>query len=87
MALTTSDRARIDDLLARMPLEHKIAQLVGAWIGIDSTTGAVAPAQNENMPTSPDWATLASTGLGHITRLFGTRPLDPDEGRAALRRM
>jgi len=87
MALTPTDLARVDALLASMSLSQKLAQLVGAWIGIDSTTGAVAPAQNENMPTSPDWATLASTGLGHITRLYGTRPLDPTEGRAALRRM
>ena len=87
MALTTTDRARVDALLADMPLSAKLAQLVGAWIGIDSTTGAVAPAQNENMPTSPDWETLARTGLGHITRLYGTRPLDPTDGRTALRRM
>ncbi len=87
MALTPSDRARVDALLAQMPLRGKLAQLVGAWIGIDSTTGAVAPAQNENMPTSPDWDTLARTGLGHITRLYGTRPLAPDQGRAALRQM
>lgn len=87
MALTTSDRARVDALLAAMPLERKLAQLVGAWIGIDATTGAVAPAQNENMPTSPDWETLARTGLGHITRLYGTRPVDAVDGRTALRRM
>ncbi len=87
MALTTSAQARVDELLASMSLSQKLAQLVGAWIGIDSSTGAVAPAQNENMPTSPDWETLATTGLGHITRLYGTRPLDPTEGRTALRRM
>jgi len=87
MSLTTNDRARVDALIERMSLQAKLAQLVGAWIGIDSTTGEVAPAQNENMPTSPDWETLARTGLGHITRLYGTRPIDPTEGRAALRRM
>ena len=87
MSLTTNGRARVDALLERMSLQAKLAQLVGAWIGIDATTGAVAPAQNENMPTSPDWDTLARTGLGHITRLYGTRPIDANEGRAALRRM
>lgn len=87
MALTDTDRARVDALIAEMPLSAKLAQLVGAWIGIDQTTGAVAPAQNENMPTSADWDTLARTGLGHFTRLYGTRPLDPTEGRKALRRM
>ena len=87
MALTTSAQTRVDSLLARMSPSQKLAQLVGAWIGIDATTGAVAPAQNENMPTSPDWETLAASGLGHLTRLYGTRPLDPMEGRAALRRM
>ncbi len=87
MALNPDVQARVDAFIADMSLSQKLAQLVGAWIGIDSTTGAVAPAQNENMPTSPDWATLASTGLGHITRLYGTRPLDPTEGRAALRTM
>lgn len=87
MALTTSAQARVDALLEGMSPSQKVAQLVGAWIGIDSTTGDVAPAQNENMPTSPDWETLATAGLGHLTRLYGTRPLDPTEGRAALRRM
>jgi beta-glucosidase-like glycosyl hydrolase len=87
MALTTTAQSQVDALLDGMTVEQKIAQLVGAWIGIDVSTGDVAPAQNENMPTSPDWETLATTGLGHLTRLYGTRPLDPTEGRAALRRM
>jgi beta-xylosidase len=87
MSLTRNAPDRVDALLARMTTSQKLAQLIGAWIGIDSTTGEVAPAQNENMPTTPDWDTLASTGLGHLTRLYGTRPLDPTEGRAALRSM
>ncbi len=87
MARTTSDAARVDALLGQMSRSAKLAQLVGAWIGIDGTTGAVAPAQNENMPTSPDWDTLASQGLGHITRLYGTRPIEPTEARATLRRL
>lgn len=87
MALSTSDKARVDELLGRLTLDEKVGQLVGAWIGIDSTTGAVAPAQNENMPTSPDWDTLARRGLGHITRLYGTRPVEPADARATLRRL
>jgi len=83
----TTDTSRVDALLGRMSRTDKLAQLVGAWIGIDSTTGAVAPAQNENMPTSPDWPTIAAHGLGHLTRLYGTRPVDPQEARDTLRRL
>ena len=87
MTPTTSNEARVEALLGRMSRAQKLAQLVGAWIGIDSTTGAVAPAQNENMPTSPDWETIAASGLGHLTRLYGTRPVEPQEARATLRRL
>lgn len=87
MAVTTNAQARIDELLQQMTTEEKVGQLVGAWIGIDPSTGAVAPAQNENMPADLTWEKLSEHGLGHITRLYGTRPVDPVEGRNRLREL
>ena len=85
MALTTGATARIDVLLQQMTLPEKVAQLVGAWIGIDSSTGEVAPAQNENMPVATSWEAVSADGLGHITRLYGTRPVAATEARTTLR--
>ncbi|WP_024288898.1 glycoside hydrolase family 3 N-terminal domain-containing protein [Cellulomonas sp. KRMCY2] len=87
MALTTGATARIDVLLQQMTLPEKVAQLVGAWIGIDPSTGAVAPAQNENMPATTSWEAVSADGLGHITRLYGTRPVTATEGRTTLREL
>ncbi|WP_233153596.1 beta-glucosidase [Kineosporia sp. R_H_3] len=67
---------RIGDLVARMTLEEKLAQIVGFW---DKGTGeAVAPMQDDfAAPALLD--DVAREGLGHLTRVYGTRPVDPDE--------
>lgn len=40
-ALTAS--ARVDDLLSRMTLEEKTAQLYGVWVGASADGDGVAP--------------------------------------------
>ncbi len=72
---------RVEDLLARMTLEEKLAQLVGFW---DTGDGeVVAPMQGEfTEPAGLDRA--ARHGLGHLTRVYGTRPVDPTERLAWL---
>ena len=38
---------RVDDLLSRMTLEEKIAQLYGVWVGAADDGGGVAPHQHD----------------------------------------
>nr|WP_236683181.1 glycoside hydrolase family 3 N-terminal domain-containing protein [Demequina globuliformis] len=62
-----------------MTLDEKLAQLVGFWEGEEGD--AVAPLQGELAHTGPV-ADAMQHGLGHITRAYGTNPVEPDE-RAA----
>ncbi|GAA1426786.1 glycoside hydrolase family 3 N-terminal domain-containing protein [Streptomyces thermospinosisporus] len=77
--------ARVDDLLSRMTLEEKTAQLYGVWVGADTDGEGVAPHQHD-MSSDYDWDELITRGLGQITRSFGTAPVDPDLGAQALAR-
>lgn len=69
-----SDRVR--ELHARMTLEEKLAQLVGYWV--DQGGEVVAPLAGE-MATSTKYDEATQHGLGHLTRVYGTRPVDPVE--------
>ncbi len=72
----TQPRERILELLARMTLEEKLAQIVGFWEKDDGE--AVAPLQGEfEAVTNLDQ--FARHGLGHLTRVYGTRPVDVAE--------
>lgn len=76
--------ARVRDLHARMTLEEKLAQLVGYWL---DQNGTVAPMQSEMASGQKDSGQLAEItrhGLGHYTRVYGTRPVDPVERAAWL---
>ncbi|MEV5530322.1 glycoside hydrolase family 3 N-terminal domain-containing protein [Streptomyces prunicolor] len=76
---------RVDDLLARMTLEEKTAQLYGVWVGAATDGDGVAPLQRE-MTSDYDWDELITRGLGQLTRSFGTAPVDPELGAQALAR-
>ncbi|THE06426.1 glycosyl hydrolase [Microbacterium oleivorans] len=73
--------ARVHDLLAQMTLEEKAAQLVGYWV--DQGGEVVAPLADE-MVTTTKYADATAHGLGHLTRVYGTRPVDPIERAAWL---
>ncbi|MGW1794457.1 beta-xylosidase/alpha-l-arabinosidase [Streptomyces sp. NPDC001984] len=77
--------ARVDDLLSRMTLEEKTAQLYGVWVGAATDGDGVAPLQRE-MTSDYDWDELITLGLGQLTRSFGTAPVDPALGAQALAR-
>ncbi|MGY0003084.1 beta-xylosidase/alpha-l-arabinosidase [Micromonospora sp. I033] len=68
-----SGEARVRELLGRMTLEEKIAQLVGFWEKEDGE--AVAPLQGE-FGDAVKLEDFARHGLGHLTRAYGTRPVD-----------
>ncbi|UYO96243.1 glycoside hydrolase family 3 C-terminal domain-containing protein [Microbacterium sp. M28] len=76
--------ARVADLIGRMTLEEKAAQIVGYWL--DRGGDVVAPMQNE-MAGDAAGDTLAEItrhGIGHYTRVYGTRPVDAAERAAWL---
>ncbi|MBL0887761.1 beta-glucosidase family protein [Myceligenerans indicum] len=74
---------RVHDLLARMTLEEKLAQIVGYWL--DQGGNVVAPMQGEmGGQSSGELAEVTKHGLGQYTRVYGTRPVDPAERAAWL---
>ncbi|MFE1313537.1 glycoside hydrolase family 3 N-terminal domain-containing protein [Streptomyces sp. NPDC058755] len=85
-ALPAADR--VDDLLSRMTLEEKTAQLYGVWVGAVTDGDGVAPLQREMAagPSADAWDELITRGLGQLTRSFGTAPVDPALGARALAR-
>jgi beta-glucosidase-like glycosyl hydrolase len=72
---------RVRELHARMTLEEKLAQLVGYWV--DQGGEVVAPMSGE-MSASTAYAEASSNGLGHLSRVYGTRPVEPVERAAWL---
>ena len=72
---------RVNALHARMTLKEKLAQLVGFWV--DQGGAVVAPMQGE-MASSGRLEEATVHGIGHLTRVYGTRPVDPVERAAWL---
>ena len=72
----TEPRERILELLAQMTLDEKLAQIVGFWEKEDGE--AVAPLQGE-FGTITNLEQATRYGLGHLTRAYGTRPVDAAE--------
>ncbi|PFG15887.1 beta-glucosidase [Propionicimonas paludicola] len=75
---TVSERVR--SLAASMTLEEKLAQITGYWL--DQGGNVVAPMQSEmaaDQRSSGQLAEITKDGIGHFTRVYGTRPVDPVE--------
>jgi beta-glucosidase-like glycosyl hydrolase len=92
---TLSIAERVEQLLAQMTLEEKIAQLGSRWIGNDmraaepdagpGTSHNVAPMQD--VFAAAGGRSLAESsrhGLGHLTRVYGSVPVTVAEGVAEL---
>lgn len=77
---------RVADLVGRMTLREKLAQLYGVWLGQSSSDGEddVAPFQHELVDDDLDWPELIKSGLGQLTRPFGSAPVEPAAGAARL---
>ena len=76
---------RVTDLLGRMTLEEKLAQLGSVWMGAAGDDGGVAPMQDLFFSDDgPSLDELIKYGMGQLTRVFGTRPVTPAEGMRAL---
>ncbi len=81
----TTDRhgTRATALLERMTLQEKVAQIVGLW---GEYGGAVVAPMQDEMNAAPNpIETFAADGLGHLTRVYGTNPVDPLERLTWLR--
>ncbi|MFE6286199.1 glycoside hydrolase family 3 N-terminal domain-containing protein [Streptomyces sp. NPDC057877] len=76
---------RVDALIGAMTLREKTAQLYGVWVGASNEGGEVAPHQHD-MEEAVDLEALLPSGLGQLTRPFGTVPVDPAVGALSLAR-
>jgi beta-glucosidase len=73
---------RVADLIGRMSLREKLAQLTAVWVGMEA--GSVAPHQHEFAAAPGTWSDLIRNGIGQITRAFGTAPIEPAAGARGL---
>ncbi|SNR94427.1 beta-glucosidase [Streptosporangium subroseum] len=78
------DEDRVEALMARMSLAEKVAQLYGVWVGIDDGDGEMAPHQHEFTSLPVGWDELVRSGIGQLTRPFGTKPVDVLTGATTL---
>ena len=76
---------RVDALVAAMTLDEKVAQLYGVWVGASDEGGDVAPYQHD-LNDDVDLDGLIPSGLGQLTRPFGTAPVDAAVGALSLAR-
>ncbi|KQO97061.1 beta-glucosidase family protein [Leifsonia sp. Leaf264] len=76
---------RVDALIDAMTVSEKVAQLYGVWVGASAEGGDVAPHQHD-MEEVADLDALLPSGLGQLTRPFGTAPVDPALGALSLLR-
>ena len=76
---------RVNDLLDKMTLEDKILQLTSIWISFDPEKGEMKPSIiGGNLGEDTDKIDIGyypKTGIGQITRPFGSRPIDPVKSR------
>lgn len=80
----TVPTSRVDDLLAAMTVDEKIAQLGSFW-GQSAEGGDVAPMSNDFASGSLTFEECIRDGLGQLTRTWGTTPLSIEEGITAMR--
>jgi beta-xylosidase len=75
---------RVADLLSRMTLAEKVAQLGSIWQGASVDGEGVAPMQDQFNEEQPPLDELIKNGLGQLTRVFGTRPVPTAAGVRAM---
>jgi beta-xylosidase len=75
---------RVADLLSRMTLAEKVAQLGSVWMGAIADGDGVAPMQDQFSHELAPLDELIKNGMGQLTRVFGTRPVEAAAGMRAL---
>jgi beta-xylosidase len=74
----------VERLIKEMTLEEKLAQLVGVWVNASIEGDSVAPLQSQLAGDHRSWSEVIADGLGQITRMYGTTPLEPAAGARSL---
>ncbi|MDR6437014.1 beta-glucosidase-like glycosyl hydrolase [Paenarthrobacter nicotinovorans] len=74
----------VEHLIREMTLEEKLAQLVGVWVNASTDGDSVAPLQSQMAGDARSWDEIIADGLGQITRMYGTVPVEPTEGARRL---
>ncbi|HKU34728.1 MAG TPA: glycoside hydrolase family 3 N-terminal domain-containing protein, partial [Paenarthrobacter sp.] len=74
----------VEYLIREMTLEEKLAQLVGVWVNASTDGDSVAPLQSQMAGDARSWDEVIANGLGQITRMYGTVPVEPAEGARRL---
>jgi beta-xylosidase len=74
---------RVADLVPRMTLSEKVAQLSGVW-SVDPDVGDMAPMLRHALGPLRPWEAAIADGLGQLTRPFGSEPVEPAAGLRAL---
>jgi beta-glucosidase-like glycosyl hydrolase len=76
---------RVEDLLARMTLTEKVAQLTSVWIEVDPERAQVAPSvMGSAFGSTLDPDEAMRHGIGQVTRPLGSRPVDAAIGARAI---
>lgn len=75
--------ARVAEIISRLSLTEKLAQISGHWV--DHGGNVVAP-MADVMGGRSAYDEATEHGIGHLTRVFGTHPVDPAERRTWLHR-
>jgi beta-glucosidase-like glycosyl hydrolase len=81
---------RVKDLITQMTMEEKIRQLTSIWLTFDPDKGDMAPSPLGGFSgTDPDFniEDFLGTGIGQITRPFGSQPIDPMKGAEMVNRI
>lgn len=74
---------RVREIIAALSLEEKLAQISGHWV--DHGGNVVAP-MADVMGGNSAYDEATRLGIGHLTRVYGTHPVEPGERRTWLHR-
>jgi len=85
-----SHEERADLLMSEMTLEEKVGQLGSIWIGFNVIAEDGTGSDTDNVPVIVEvsqqlsWEETTKHGLGHFTRMYGTKPISAKDGIAKV---
>ena len=80
---------RVEMLMSQMTLEEKVGQLGSIWLGFGEHKQD-SKSQTDNVPVidevskQPTWEEVTKHGIGHLTRIWGTKPIEPKDALAKV---
>ena len=81
-----SHEERVELLMAEMTLAEKVGQLGSIWLGFSAIAEDDQSSDADNVPVIVEvsqqlsWEETTKDGLGHFTRVFGTKPISAKGG-------